>query len=432
MESIWEKEITPRSFERLRGDLKTDVLIVGGGLAGLLCAYKLHEAGVDYALVEAKKIFSGTSGKSTAKITLQHGLIYDKLLRKYGKSFTRGYLNANLKAMDEYRTLCDGGECDLTERSAYVYSLENREKIEAEVRAYESLGINAHFCKNTELPFSVAGAVRIDGQLEINPLKLAEKISRGLNVYENTKVLELGKNEATVHGGKIRAKKIIIATHFPILNKHGLYPLKLYQHRSYVMALTGADTPSGMYVSDRRDGISIRDYNGHLILGGGAHRTGKEGGGWQALEDFAQKYYTGAHVAAKWAAQDCISLDGVAYIGEYSKRAKNLFVATGFNKWGLTTSMVAADLLCDLVTGKKNELAEIFSPSRSIFHKQLIVNITESVKGLLTPSAPRCPHLGCALKYNKAEHSWDCSCHGSRFGEDGEVIDNPATDDLRQ
>ena len=431
MESFWKEEYSLPSFERLRGDLKTDVLIIGGGLAGLLCAYKLKEAGVDYALVEAKNIFSGTSGKTTAKITLQHGLIYRKLLEKYGKDFTRGYIKANFEAIDEYVRLC-GDECDLTEQSAYVYSTSDREKIEQEVRAYEELGVAASFTKKCELPFPVAGAVRIDGQYQVNPLKLARRISRGLKIYENTKVLELAKGKAFVHGGTVKAKKIIIATHFPILNKHGLYPLKLYQHRSYVMTLAGCEVPHGMYVSDKRSGISVRGYGDRLILGGGAHRTGKVGGGWAELDDFAKNHYTGAHITSKWAAQDCMSLDGVPYIGEYSRGTKDLFVATGFNKWGLTSSMVAATLLCDLVTEKKSEYTEIFSPARSILHRQLITNVIESVKGLLTPTAPRCPHLGCALKYNTAEHSWDCSCHGSRFGEDGEVIDKPATDDLRQ
>ena len=225
--------------------------------------------------------------------------------------------------------------------------------------------------------------------------------------------------------------KIIVTTHFPILNKHGSYFLKLYQHRSYVLALKGAQHLDGMYVDEDKKGLSFRTYGDLLLLGGGSHRTGKKGGNWHELEEFARKYYPSARVVSKWATQDCMSLDGVPYIGQYSKNTPDLYVATGFNKWGMSSSMVSAMILSDLVQGKPNEYAQVFSPSRSILRPQLAINALESTVGLLTPTAPRCPHLGCALKYNKAEHSWDCPCHGSRFSESGELINNPATDDKR-
>ena len=126
-----------------------------------------------------------------------------------------------------------------------------------------------------------------------------------------------------------------------------------------------------------------------------------------------------------------MTLDGVPYIGKYSKSTENLYVTTGFNKWGMTNALVSAGILRDMVLGMQNPYADVFSPSRSIFHPQLAINAAESIINLLTPTAPRCPHLGCALKYNKAEHSWDCPCHGSRFTEDGKLIDNPATDDKK-
>ena len=127
-----------------------------------------------------------------------------------------------------------------------------------------------------------------------------------------------------------------------------------------------------------------------------------------------------------------MSLDSVPYIGQYSKNTPDFYVATGFNKWGMTSSMVAAELLTDLILGKPNDFADLFSPSRSMLRPQLAVNGFESVVGLLTPSKKRCPHLGCALKYNKAEHSWDCPCHGSRFSESGRVLDNPANGNLKK
>ncbi len=256
-------------------------------------------------------------------------------------------------------------------------------------------------------------------------------IAKDLPIYEHTKVVELMPHKANTNHGEITYKKMIIATHFPMLNKHGLYYLKLYQHRSYVLALKNAKKVEGMYVDESDTGLSFRSYGDLLLLGGGGHRTGKQGGCWQELEDFARKYYKNAEIVGKWATQDCMTLDDIPYIGQYSKPTPDVFVATGFNKWGMTNAMVAADILCDLVQGKPNPYADVFDPSRTVLHPQLAVNAFESAIGLLTPTAPRCPHLGCALKYNKAEHTWDCPCHGSRFTEDGELIDNPATDDKR-
>ena len=236
---------------------------------------------------------------------------------------------------------------------------------------------------------------------------------------------------AITANGKIAAKKIIVATHFPMINKHGGYFLKMYQHRSYVVALKNAANIKDMYVDEDSKGLSFRSYHDVLLLGGGSHRTGGTGGNWAELEKISKKYYQKSQEIARWATQDCMTLDSIAYIGQYSKSTPDLYVATGFNKWGMTSSMVSALLLADLVLDKKNDYADVYSPSRSIWHSQLAVNMFESAKGLITPTKPRCPHMGCALKYNKQEHSWDCPCHGSRFEESGRLINNPATDDMK-
>ena len=429
MNSVWADSVRWHSFPALEGDITADVLIIGGGMAGILCAYMLKKSGVDCALIEAARICSGVTKNTTAKITLQHGLIYDKLIRRLGRSDARLYLQAQKRAMNEYATLCSGIDCDYETADSYVYSLDNHRKIMREVNALKSLGVKAELCQSVSLPLEVAGAVRVKNQAQFNPLKFAFLLAEELPIYENTKALELMKDGAVTEHCTIRCKKIIIATHFPVLNKHGGYFLKLYQHRSYVIALENSQSANGMYVDESEKGLSFRDYNGLLLLGGGAHRTGKKGGNWRELEAFANRNYPHSRVVSRWATQDCMTLDGVPYIGQYSKSTPDLFVATGFNKWGMTNSMVAAELLTDLVQGRKNKYEYIFSPSRSMLTKQLAINAFESVAGLITPTAPRCPHLGCALKYNPDEHSWDCPCHGSRFTEDGQLIDNPATDD---
>lgn len=430
MKSVWTATAGIPDREPLRGDLRTEVLIIGGGMAGLLCALRLHQAEVPYALLEADTICSGVTKGTTAKITSQHGLIYDSLIRRFGTEYAALYLEANEKALGEYRRLCDKIDCDFEEKDNVVYSLDSRRKIEKELSALDRIGYRAGYMGELPLPFNVAGAVKFTRQAQFNPIKFASAVADGLNIYEHTKVLELTEDGAVTRWGTVRADKIIVATHFPFINKHGSYFLKQYQHRSYELALENAPNVGGMYVDESGKGMSFRNYGDLLILGGGGCRTGKKGGKWRELREFAWKHYPGTREKYHWAAQDCMTLDKVPYIGLYSRRTPGFYAATGFNKWGMTSSMVAAMLLTDMVRDIKNPWEKVFSPSRSILRPQLAVNLFESTLNLLTPSKRRCPHLGCALKWNPQEHSWDCPCHGSRFTEEGGLIDNPATDDL--
>ena len=428
MTSLWIRTAQLPEFPPLKGDAKTEVLVIGGGIAGILCAWSLKQAGVDSILVESGRICGGVTKNTTAKLTAQHGLLYGRLVREFDLDTAQRYLQANLEALERYRALCRSIDCDFQEKDAFVYSLRDRSKLEEELDALRKLGYPAEFSSTIPLPFPVAGAVKFPKQGQFHPLKFLGAVADGLPIYEHTKVLELTPEGVVTDRGIIFARKIIVATHFPFLNKHGSYFLKQYQHRSYVLALENAPDVGGMYVDEDEKGLSFRNQNGLLLLGGGSHRTGKQGGNWQELSEFAQKYFPGANEVARWATQDCMTLDGVPYIGQYSKHTPNLYVATGFQKWGMTTSMVAAKLLTDLICGKKNPYAEVFSPSRSMLRPQLAANAASAALNLLTPTRPRCPHLGCALKYNPQERSWDCPCHGSRFSETGELLDNPATD----
>ena len=431
MKSLWEEteKITPRKM--LDGDASTDVLIIGAGIAGLLCGYMLKEAGVSTITVEQNKVCSGVTKNTTAKITYQHGLIYDSLIKKEGFERASLYLKAQNKAKNKLFEILKNVPCDLERTASFVYSMDDKNRIIMEADALTRLGADATFHEKTELPFSVAGAVSVPDQAHFHPLKALKYLSKDQTVYENTKVLEVTADGARTNRGFIKAKKIIVATHFPFINKHGLYFLKMYQHRSYVLALSGAQKLSGMYVDEKDTGMSFRNYKDLLLLGGGDHRTGKNGGCFTEIEVAAKRFYPEAKEEYRWATQDCITLDRRAYIGRYSNNTPNMFVATGFNKWGMTSSMLSAMMLSDLVLEKENEYTSLFSPSRSILKPQILVNAAESVLGLLTPTAPRCSHLGCALKYNKTEHTWDCSCHGSRFSEKGKVINGPAMRDKK-
>lgn len=430
MRSLWKATASLPEFPELVGDVRTDVLIIGGGIAGILTAYLLHEKGVKYVLVEKGRICSGTTGNTTAKITFQHGLIYDKILKSDGTEAARKYLAANRAAFDKYAELCGKTDCDYEIKDNYVYSTDDRRKLEKEVEALEKIGYIADLCENVPLPVKTVGAVKFPDQAQFNPLKFLSSVAEGLNIYENTFVREMRGNTAVTDKGKIHADTVIAATHFPFINKHGSYFLKLYQHRSYVIALENAQDVNGMYVDECDTGLSFRNYEGLLLLGGGGHRTGKKGGNWAELRAFAAKKYPNSREKHFWATQDCMSLDGIPYIGRYSAKTHGFYVASGFNKWGMTGSMTAAMLLSDMILGKRNGFASVFDPSRSIVKPQLFINGAEAVCNLLTPSKKRCPHLGCALKWNEAERSWDCPCHGSRFTEHGRVLDNPANGDL--
>ena len=433
MNSLWELSVQRPTYSALEEDVQTDVLVIGGGMAGVLAARTLAERGVDCLLVEADRIGSGTTRGTTAVLTAQHGALYDGLIRRFGAERARLYLEANLRAVRRFRALSQDIPCDFEDADSYLYSTTDARTLQKEAAAVRSLGFPAHFVSHTDLPFPVAGAVVFPGMAQFHPLKFLYGAAQGLRIYENTQVLHLEDGLAVTRGGRIRANRIVAATHFPLLNKRGLYFMKLYQKRSFVLALRGVPSLQGTYADPKEGGIYLRGYDGMVVVGGGDHRTGRKGGGFAAVEEFVRRHYPDAEVAARWAAQDCMSLDSVPYIGPYSPSTPNLYVATGFNEWGMTSSMVAARILADGLTGRPNPFAAAFTTDRSMLRPQLFANLGATAVDYLTPTAPRCSHMGCALKWNAAEHSWDCPCHGSRFdGEGGGLLDNPALHGIRR
>lgn len=426
MSSIWQKTAKLPKFSSLSGNAKTDVLIIGGGIAGILTAYRLEQQGIEYMLVEKNRILSGTTAGTTAKLTYQHGLIYDKLIKTCGMETAKGYYQANKEAFEALKALAAAVDCDYEEKDNFIYTTNSPKKLESELAAMEKIGCPARLVRNLPIPIYTEGGISVPNQGQFNPIKLLGELAKGLNIYENTFVREVKGRQAVTANGIIRAEKIIVLTHFPFINTHGSYFLKLYQHRTYMIALENAQDVGGMYVDEDKSGLTWRNYGSYLIIGGCSHRTGKPSKGYAPLESLARAKYPEAKIAAKWAAQDCISLDGMPYIGRYSQNTSGLYTAAGFNKWGMTGSMLSAMMLSDMVLGVKNSRSRLFSPSRSILRPQLFLNGMETAVSMLTPTAHRCPHLGCALKWNPYEHSWDCPCHGSRLKPDGKVLDNPA------
>ncbi|HAT4255145.1 TPA: FAD-dependent oxidoreductase [Clostridium perfringens] len=476
MKSVWSESCKFRKREALNKDIKTDVLVIGAGIAGILTAHMLKKKGREVVLIDAAEIASGNTKNTTAKITSQHDLIYSKLITEFGEEKARQYAKANELAIKKYKEIIEDKriECDFEEKSAYVYSLNEVDVLKEEVEAAKKLGIDAEFVQEVNLPFKIKGAVKFNNQAQFNPLKFLRGISNELVIYENTRALEIKENLVVTSGGNITANNIVVATHYPIMNAPGYYFMKMHQERSYVLALENTSEIDGMYIDLNKDGYSFRTYNNLLLLGGISHRTGEneDGGSYDELRKVAKRLYPKAKEKYYWSAQDCMTIDGIPYIGRYSSETPNIYVATGFNKWGMTSSMVSAMIISDMILEKENDFSEIFSPRRfdlSLSINNIANDLIETAKNFIAqkvyiPSSEiehiknghggiieyngekvgvyknkegkeffvstKCTHLGCQLSWNSDELTWDCPCHGSRFDYKGRLIGSPATKDL--
>lgn len=451
MESLWSQTVQMPEFEESPEDMRVETLVIGGGIAGILIAYLLQSKGQQVVVLEAKEIASGQTGNTTAKITSQHGLVYHDMLKNAGVERTRDYANANQDAITKYEEIItkEGIACDFVRIPSFLYTVESKgiEKLKQEAEAAKTVGLPAEYVegdKITELPFSVAGAVRFDNQAQFHPLKFIQAIAPKLRIYEHTNVLEVDDYIVTTNRGVIVADNIVFATHYPFVNRPGYYFLRQHQSRSYVLALEGKGVPkelSGMYYGIDKGGISLRSAEGKLLFGGSAHRTGKSAKraplGYCNLRKKAAKYYPNAKESAHWSAQDCMPHDRIPYIGRFSGKREHWYVATGFGKWGMTSAMVSAMIISDLISGRENLYQYTFSPQRLLIRAGLknfcvdgAVSAWGLIKGLFAKKERTCPHLGCALTWNEEEESWDCACHGSRFTKDGKLIDNPAQRNL--
>ncbi len=431
MRSIWTENMQPPTFPALQKDLQTDVAVIGGGLAGVLCAATLRERGIDCVLLEARTIGSGISSKTTAVLSVQNEDLYTDMIKKHGEKGASDYLHAGLHALERYRAYAERIPCDLETMPAVTFSLHDRERMEQEVSVLRALGANADFTTETSLPFPIAGAVVLPDMAQFHPLKFLYGIAKGLPIYEHTEAVRVEGTTVITPNGYVHAQKVIVATHFPFINRHGLYFMKLHQQRSFVIAYENAPQLGCTVVDDAEKGIYLRNYGKYLIIGGGDRRSGKKGSGFAVVRDFARRYFPQAKEAFVWGNQDCMSLDGLPYIGAYRSGGNEVFVTTGFNEWGMLSSMIGAEILADRIEGKANPYAETFAPNRRMAFLPLMQNLSESVIGLLTPKTKRCSHMGCALHWNEEEGSWDCPCHGSRFRKNGTVIDNPAIRGIR-
>ncbi|MBE6996342.1 MAG: FAD-dependent oxidoreductase [Ruminococcaceae bacterium] len=477
MNSIWTKDVTLPEFPALNAHLRADAVIIGGGLTGLLTANALRRAGLETVILEADRIGGGQSGKTTAKLTAQHALHYQKLEKTLGLETAQRYARSQLAAVERLRRLVWewGMDCDFTDCTTFLYTTGAPAALETEYALCRRLGMDVFLTTDTELPFA-ATALGLRKQACFHPLKLLRALSDGLTIYEHSRVLRVRGHTVSTARGSVTAGKLIFACHFPFLNVPGFFFLRQHQERSYVLALEGAAPMNDCYLGVEEDGLSFRPYGRCLLLGGGGHRTGenRSGARYAALEQAARRFWPRANIAARWSAQDCMPMDGLPCIGRFSAAHPDYLAATGFRKWGMSNAVLAAEILSDLAAGRDTSPdCAIFSPQR--FHlrasaKQLSEDALCSAKGLtrrlLAPGripvedlpagrggvvtmdgkkvgayrsedgllhivSLKCPHLGCQLEWNPDEKTWDCPCHGSRFDVDGHLLDGPAQSDLR-
>ncbi len=452
--SLWVATTDMPSYAPLAGDTRTQVLVIGGGMAGLQTAYLLKKAGVQVTLIERGLLGRGVSGHTTAKITALHALTYEKIGRMLGGEAASIYARANVVALEDIVDLVhqESIDCGLERDAACTYAdtMSEREQIEREVEAAQAAGLPVEFREDLALPYPTQGGVWLAGQARFHPgsymKALAQRLDGdGCSVHEHTVALDLDEDAGRVKTdqGIVSAGHIVIATHFPIFD-HGPLALRVSPHRSYVVAARYPSPPAGMYISAADNYRSIRQHPAegepYLLLGGEHHHVG-EGGDtrshYDRLETWAGLSFSGAAVDFAWSTHDMRTNDSVPFIGRYRKGNERIWTATGFKGWGMTHSMVAARIISDRILGRPNDWAKLFDPwERSFLHgpgalfSQAATSVRSLVIDKVTSHDPACTHMGCTTSWNEAERSWDCPCHGSRFTESGEVLHGPAISPL--
>ncbi|MBQ3076468.1 MAG: FAD-dependent oxidoreductase [Clostridia bacterium] len=472
--SLWSRVELP-SRPRLDRSIEADVAVIGAGMCGLLIAHALTRRHRRVVVLEARRMAGGQTSGTTAKITAQHGLIYQRLVRQLGREKAQQYASIQQQAVLDYARLIRelDIDCNFEIRRSGVYVTEDAVRLRREAEAAASLGFSVSLVEHPPLPFATAGAVCFEEQAQFHPLKFLHRLSEGLEIYEHSRVEQVEDERLVVGPHTVTAKTIVFACHYPFVNIPGYYFARLHQERSYVVALQNAGTVDGMYVDGDDKGLSLRSYRDLLLLGGSSHPTGdnSEGGRYRQLREHARRLWPGCREVAAWSAQDCISADGLPFIGLYSAETPNWLVATGFAKWGMTNSMAAARILTGHIVGEEDPNAAVFSPQRfsitelptmlreggralsgltqellSLSHgaaeklppahggvvelEGKTVGLYRSEEGEVFAVDVRCPHLGCQLRWNPDEKSWDCPCHGSRFDYRGRWICGPAESDL--
>ncbi|GGE64236.1 FAD-dependent oxidoreductase [Priestia taiwanensis] len=493
--SYWTEALHLPNYPRLNKDIQVDVVIVGGGITGITSAYLLVNEGLKVAILEADTLLNGTTGHTSAKITAQHDLIYDELIQHTGQSIARLYYEANVDALKFIEKLVTTLhiDCDFVNQDAYIYATteEYARKLEKEALAYEKLGIEGELVDEIPIDIAIHNALVMRKQAQFHPLKYLSHLvqlitEKGGYIFENTTAVNIHTGEQPIvftrDGAQITANYVLSCSHFPFYEGAGLYSTRMHADSSYVIAAkTNKEYPGGMYISADQPKRSLRSatINGEemVLISGESHKVGQGGdilSHYKALEDFGQHVFGLETIPHRWSAQDLITVDKIPYIGEITPSQKNILIATGYRKWGMTNGTVAALLFRDAVLRRQNIYREVYTPSR--FHmnpslknflvenanvvghlikgklehpNKLLSDLSHNEGGVVTINGHRkgayrdtegklyvvdttCTHIGCEVEWNNGDCTWDCPCHGSRFSYTGEVIEGPAEKPLQQ
>jgi glycine/D-amino acid oxidase-like deaminating enzyme/nitrite reductase/ring-hydroxylating ferredoxin subunit len=486
-QSLWLQTAPSTSYAPLDGDIEVDVAVLGGGITGLTTALLLKRDGARVAVVEAARVGSGVTGCTTAKVSALQSTVYSTIVSRHGEEAAAVYAEASLAGVKQVGAVAQQEEieCALEHRPAFTYAADGEQMsaLEDEARATGRAGLDSQMTDEIDLPFPVAGALRLADQIQLHPVRYAQGLAAAVHgdgsvVVEETRALGVDDGKpcrVRTNRGTVSAGQVVIATHYPLLDR-ALYFARLKAQRSYCIAAEVRGTqPQGMSISAGTPTRSVRSHEDLLIVGGEGHQTGSRDAvptRYERLEQFARKHWDVSSVRYRWSAQDPSSYDHLPVIGAYSPLSSRLFVASGFMKWGLTTGTFAAVILADLIAGRENAWAPRFAPNRlSLRSAPELVQMNAKVgaeffldrvvpaeagsaedvprgearvvrtglgkagvyrddHGEVHAVSLRCTHLGCLLRFNSAERSWDCPCHGSRFDVDGEVLEGPAVSPL--
>lgn len=490
--SPWLDRSKASTWPSLAADRTCEVAVIGGGIVGVATAYQLALGGAKVILLEARRIGSGVTGNSSAKLSALQGGVYSRQFEDFGADVARQYADLNLGGIaliDEVARAHDI-DCSFVRRSAFDFTelSTNVPKLEAEHEAAAQAGLVTRLEDSTDLPFKVAGALELEAQAQIDPVAWVRGVAgllpeMGSAVFEDTRVTAVdngrGCRISTDTGFSLTAERVVLATHAPILDR-GLFFARLDSQRSYCVAgRIKGKLPRGMYLSVDDPLRSIRPFAPGetepktVLVSGEGHRvgTGNPAERYATMTAYLQRQFGVAEPSHRWSAHDEISPDRLPFIGPVHPGNDRIMVATGFSKWGLAAGAGSAMLLADRLSGIETTAASIFNPGRlnlrqsagSLIRHNAEVGVSFAAdrvrkrasaedlgpgegavvgkglsqhavhrdeQGKLHRLSARCTHLGCIVSWNGAESTWDCPCHGSRFEADGSVLQGPAVKPL--
>ena len=479
--SIWLKNFKEKKLDSLKEDIKTDILIIGGGITGLSTSYFLKDSGKDVVLVDSGRIACGTSSRTTGKITYLQGTIYQKIRDVYGIDIAYKYLSSQKEACSLIKNIIivNNIKCDYQSNSSYIFTNKNISKVKSEMGVLNRFNTPFKISKSLPINYPIKLAVKIDDSAVFHPIKYLMEIKRicldsGIKMYENTMVKSLEKTSdgyiATTNKYKIKAKRVVLACFYPFFLSPGLFPFRTYLKKEYVSASLIDSYKRFNAIDDTGDVESIRyhsDSKNYLIYTGCSKKLGSNMDNeknysnlfWKVKSSFSDniKYY--------WFNYDIMTADYMPLIGYYEKYNKDLLIGTGYNAWGMTNGTLAGKIISDLLLNKDNPYINLFNPNRKTNISKIANTINYNLKNGLSFIKSRvnsyydfypknikivnkkigiykddkkkdhkvcinCPHMKCGLIFNTVDKTWDCPCHGSRFNIDGKVIKGPSVDNI--